>query len=85
MEAIGVVRMRRVPWNKGRLTGQKPPLKLKENWAIRIRLQLSARTRELAMFHRAIDSKLQACGFTKSRVSDICSGSCVAPRATVMQ
>jgi hypothetical protein len=43
-----------VPWNKGRLTGQKPPLKLKEIWAIRIRLQLSARVRDLAMFtHRS--------------------------------
>ena len=37
----------RVPWNKGRLTGQKPPLKLKEIWAIRIRLQLAARVRDL--------------------------------------
>ncbi|MGF6965789.1 hypothetical protein OKW43_002817 [Paraburkholderia sp. WC7.3g] len=41
----------RVPWNKGRLTGQKPPLKLKEIWAIHIRLQLSARVRDLAMFN----------------------------------
>ncbi len=29
------------PWNKGKLVGQKPPLKLKEVWAIRIRLELS--------------------------------------------
>ena len=35
------------PWNKGKLLGQKPPLKLKEIWAIRIRLQLDHRTREL--------------------------------------
>ena len=26
------------PWNKGKLVGQKLPLKLKEIWAIRIRL-----------------------------------------------
>lgn len=39
----------RVPWNKGKLTGQKPPLKLREIWAIRIRLQLGAKTRDLAM------------------------------------
>jgi hypothetical protein len=31
---------RAVPWNKGKLLGQKPPLKLKEIWAVRIRLQL---------------------------------------------
>ncbi|BCQ24066.1 tyrosine-type recombinase/integrase [Caballeronia sp. NK8] len=85
MEAIEVVGARRVPWNKGRLTGQKPPLKLKEIWAIRIRLQLAGKTRELAMFNLAIDSKLRACDLTKLRVSDICLGSRVAPRATVMQ
>jgi hypothetical protein len=85
MEAIDVVSTRRVPWNKGRLTGQKPPLKLKEIWAIRIRLQLSAKTRELAMFNLAIDSKLHACDLTKLRVSDICLGARVAPRATVIQ
>ena len=85
MEAIDVGGMRRVPWNKGKLTGQKPPLKLKEIWAIRIRLQLAAKTRELAMFNLAIDSKLRACDLTRLRVSGICLGSLVAPRATVMQ
>jgi len=47
---------RRVPWNKGRLTGQKPPLKLREIWGIRTRLQMSSNVRELAMFNLAIDS-----------------------------
>ena len=50
-----------VPWNKGKLIGQKPPLKLKEIWAIRIRLQLDDRARELALFNLAIDSKLRGC------------------------
>jgi integrase len=67
------------------LTGQKPPLKLKEVWAIRIRLQLSARVRDLAMFNLAIDSKLRACDLTKLRVRDICHGEHVASRATIMQ
>ena len=49
-----------VPWNKGRLVGQKLPLRLKEIWAIRIRLQLAKRARELALFDLAIDSKLDA-------------------------
>ena len=48
-------------WNKGKLVGQKPPLKLKEIWAIRIRLQISKQIRDLALFNLAIDSKLRAC------------------------
>jgi len=75
----------RVPWNKGKFTGQKPPLKLKEIWAIRIRLQLSARTRDLEIFNLAIDSKLRACDLTKLRVREICHGQHVASRTTVMQ
>lgn len=34
-----------VPWYKGKIMGQKAPLKLKDIWAIRIRLQLGHRTR----------------------------------------
>jgi hypothetical protein len=52
---------RAAPWNKGKLLGQKPPLKLKEIWAIRIRLQLARQARELALFNLAIDSKLRGC------------------------
>ena len=44
----------RVPWNKGRLVGQKRPLKPKEVWAIRVRLQLENRKRDLALFNLAI-------------------------------
>ena len=43
--------------DKPRLAGQKPPLKLKEIWAIRVHLQLSRRHRDLALFNLAIDSK----------------------------
>jgi hypothetical protein len=75
----------RTPWNKGKLTGQKLPLKLKEIWAIRIRLQLSERVRDLAIFNLAIDSKLRSCDLTKLRVCDVCHGHQVASRATVMQ
>ncbi|MBB2931960.1 hypothetical protein FHX59_006434 [Paraburkholderia silvatlantica] len=75
----------RVPWNKGRLTGQKLPLKLKEIWAIRVRLQLSSQVRDLAMFNLAIDSKLRVCDLTKLRVRDVCHGEHVASRATIMQ
>lgn len=50
-----------VVWNKGKLVGQKPPLKLKEIWSIRTRLQLADRPRDLALLNLAIDSKLRAC------------------------
>src|SRR5438093_11788592 len=76
---------RAVPWNKGKLLGQKPPLKLKEIWAIRIRLQLDHRTRELALFNLAIDSKLRGCDLIGLRVRDVVQGSHVANRAIVMQ
>ena len=73
------------PWNKGKLVGQKAPFKLKDIWAIRIRLQLQHRTRELALFNLGIDSKLRACDLVKLRVRDICHGDRVATRAIVMQ
>jgi hypothetical protein len=50
---------RTTPWNKGKVLGQRPPFKLKEIWAIRIRLQLGRRARDLALFNLAIDSKLR--------------------------
>ena len=73
------------PWNKGKLVGQKPPLKLKEIWAIRIRLQMSKRLRDLALFNLAIDSKLRSCDLVKVKVRDVTHGSNVARRAMVMQ
>ena len=75
----------RTPWNKGKMIGQKPPLKLKEIWAIRIRLQLTKKTRELAMFNLAIDSKLRGCDLVSLKVRDVTHGNQVAPRASVMQ
>ena len=78
-------KQRKVPWNKGKLVGQKLPLKLKEIWAIRIRLQIDEKHRELALFNLAIDSKLRACDFLNLKVSDVSQGSRVASRAIVMQ
>lgn len=74
-----------VPWNKGKLMGQKLPLKPREIWAIRFRLQLAHRTRELALFNLGIDSKLRGCDLVALRVSDVAPGGHVAPRAMVMQ
>ncbi len=59
------------PWNKGKLTGQKPPLTLHEIWSIHIRLEMANRIRELTLFNLAIDSKLKSCDLVKLRVSDI--------------
>lgn len=73
------------PWNKGKLIGQKPPLKLKEIWALRVRLQLATKVRELAMFNLAIDSKLRGCDLVRLRVRDVTHGNQVAPRAIIMQ
>ena len=75
----------RQPWNKGKLVGQKAPLKLRDIWAIRIRLQLRHRTRDLALFNLAIDSKLRACDLVKLRVADVAHGGRVATRAVIMQ
>lgn len=73
------------PWNKGKLVGQKPPLKLHEIWSIRIRLELSNNIRDLALFNLAIDSKLRSCDLVKIRVRDISHGSQIEKRAMVMQ
>jgi site-specific recombinase XerC len=73
------------PWNKGRLVGQKLPLKLREIWAIRIRLQLAERCRDLALFNLAIDSKLRGCDLVSLRVKDISQGRSIFHRAIVMQ
>ena len=75
----------RRPWNKGRLIGQKPPLKLKEIWSIRIHLQIAANIRELAMFNIAIDSKLRACDLVSLRVDDVALGGRARARTIVMQ
>ncbi|WP_339483746.1 tyrosine-type recombinase/integrase [Pseudomonas sp. RL_5y_Pfl2_73] len=73
------------PWNKGKFIGQKAPLRLRDIWAIRVRLQLTDRVRDLALFDLAIDSKLRACDLTKLRLRDVAHGDHVSPRAIVMQ
>jgi integrase len=85
MEHAQIVGSAREPWNKGKLVGQKTPFKLKEIWAIRVRLQLAGRRRELALFNLAVDSKLRGCDLVKLRVRDVCHGASMASRAIVMQ
>jgi integrase len=74
MDTVTKTAGRATPWNKGKLLGQKPPLKLKEIWAVRIRLQLTHRSRELALFNLAIDSKLRGCDLVGLHVHDVVQG-----------
>ena len=64
----------REAWNKGKLVGQKAPLKPKDIWAIRIHLQNAHEVRDLAMFNLAIDSKLRGCDLVSLRVRDVTHG-----------
>ncbi len=85
MNTDTTIQTHNVPWNKGKLVGQKMPLKLKEIWAIRIRLQLAKQVRELAMFNLAIDSKLRGCDLVDLQVRDVAQGGKVLQRAIILQ
>src|SRR5215471_14158576 len=76
---------KREPWNKGKLTGAKPPLRPKQVWSIRSKLQTEGRTRDLAMFNLAIDSKLRACDVVALKVEDVAPNGYAADRAMVRQ
>jgi hypothetical protein len=75
----------KTPWNKGPLIGQKRLLKPKEIRAIRVRLQLEGRKRDLALFNLAIDSKLRGCDLVSLPVDDVSVGGRTRDRATVIQ
>ena len=75
----------REPWNKGKLIGQKPPLRPKQVWSIRTKLQIDERVRDLAMFNLAIDSKLRGCDVVALKVEDVAPGGYALDRATVRQ
>src|SRR5712691_1339140 len=76
---------KRTPWNKGKLIGAKPPLRPKHVWSIRTKLQIAKRTRDLAMFNLAIDSKLRGCDVVALKVEDIAPSGYSIDRATVRQ
>lgn len=71
------------PWNKGKIVGQKAPFKIKEIWALRVRLQMERRLRELALFNLGIDSKLRGCDLVALKVRDVSHGDQLASRATI--
>lgn len=82
---LPAIRALRPAWNKGRIVGQKRPLKPKHVWAIRVRLELAERHRDLALFNLAIDSKLRGCDLVKLRVADVYASGQVKERASIVQ
>lgn len=74
-----------VPCNKGKLVGQKLPLKVKDVWSIRVRLQVSHHVRRLASFNVAIQSKLRSCDLLDLKVRDVSREDRVASRAIVLR
>jgi site-specific recombinase XerC len=81
----GANAVHREPWNKGKIVGQKAPFQVMDTWALRVRLQMENRVRELALFNLGIDSKLRGCDLVSLKVRDICHGDQVASRAVVLQ
>lgn len=77
--------IRHVPWKKGKLVGQKLPLKLEQIWAIRVRLEIAGNVCELAMCNMAIDCKLRSCDMVKRLARDIARNGEVLDRAQVIQ
>jgi integrase len=77
--------IKRVPWNKGKLIGARPPLRPKHVWAIRTLLQMEKQTRDLALFNLAIDSKLRGCDVVAVKVDDVAPNGYAIDRATVRQ
>ena len=65
---------RREPWNKGKLIGAKPALRPKHVWSIRAQLQMAGRTRDLAMFNLAVDSKLRGCDVVRLQAASRAQG-----------
>jgi integrase len=73
---------KRVPWNKGKIVGAKPPLRPKHVWSIRTKVE--ERIRDLALFNIAIDSKLRGCDLGL-KVDDVAASGYAADRASVRQ
>ncbi len=82
---LPAIRPKKPAWNKGRIVGQKRPLKPKHVWAIRVRLELAENTRDLALFNTAIDSKLRGCDLVQLRVADVYSAGQVMERTSILQ
>jgi integrase len=76
---------KRIPWNKGKLIGQKLPLKPEQIWGIRIHLQMEDKIRDLALFNLALDSKLRGCDLVKLTVKNVSNGNEIKSRSSILQ
>ncbi len=85
IETLPALRPTRVPWNKGRIIGQKRPLLPKHVWSIRVRLEMADNKRDLALFNMAVDSKLRGCDLVCLKVNDVYAAGRVKERASVTQ
>ena len=85
ISSVTKVIAKRIPWNKGKIVGAKPPLRPKHVWSIRTKLQVEGRVRDLALFNLAIDSRLRGGDVVALKVGDIAPRGYAADRATVRQ
>ena len=85
VELLPVFRPTRVPWNKGRIIGQKRPLMPRHLWSIRVRLEMAGNARDLALFNMAVDSKLRGCDLVGLRVRDVFAAGRVKERTSMIQ
>ena len=76
---------RRIPWNKGKIIGQKAPLRQQEVWSIPARLEIANNAKELALFNLAIDSKLRGCDLVALKVLDVMRAGEILTRASIVQ
>ena len=76
---------KRIPWNKGKLIGQKLPLKPEQIWGIRIHLDMEEKIRFLALFNLALDSKLRGCDLVQLTVKDVSDGNEIKSRSSIFQ
>lgn len=85
VDLLPALRPSHVPWNKGRIIGQKRPLLPRHVWSIRVRLEMAGNARDLALFNMAVDSKLRGCDLVGLRVRDVFVAGRVKERASVIQ
>ncbi|BDW86481.1 tyrosine-type recombinase/integrase [Roseicyclus marinus] len=85
VDLLPVLRPARIPWNKGRIIGQKRPLLPRHVWSIRVRLEMAGNTRDLALFNMAVDSKLRGCDLVSLRVPDVFAAGRVKERTSMIQ
>ena len=57
----------RMPWNKSKLIGARPPLRPKHVWSIRTRLLVEGRIRDLALFNLVSIASFAAAMSSRSR------------------